>query len=147
MLLPTYCASGSRNQMESSGLDADWFFIQKSIYLPLFPSHINIICLSHTRQCALQCNYLVFRKVSPFHYKSTSPHFDWCSFTNPPLSREANEASCKWGKSFLICLLYITWDFICFQFLLPSPKLYPLAQEISELPIILQMWVPNGFTE
>lgn len=49
-------------------------------------------------------------------------------------------------QSFLICLLYIIWDFIGFQFL-PSPKLCSLAEKISEPPIILQVWVPNVFIE
>lgn len=48
-------------------------------------------------------------------------------------------------QSFLIFLQYILWDFIGFYFLLPSPKLCPLAEKTSEPPIIL--WAPNELTE
>lgn len=115
-------------------------FSSRSLCIYLFSHLIQTLSAYHTRQCALQCNYLVFRKVFPFCSKSTSPHFDWCTSSNPSVSQETmnNHSS--------FCLLYIIWDFIGFQFL-PSPKLCSPSEKISEPPIILQVWVPNVFIE
>jgi len=79
----TYCGSDLESEMVSSGLAVHWFFIQKFTYLHTFPSQINFIYLSHSWQCALQCNYLVFREVSPLCSESTSWYFYRCTFIEP----------------------------------------------------------------
>lgn len=87
--LPTYCGSGTWSERWClSGLAVDWFFIQKFTYLLTFPSHKKCRYPSHTWQCALQSNYSVFRKVSPFCFETPSLYFHWCTFINPSVSWE-----------------------------------------------------------
>lgn len=124
-----------------SRLAVEWFFIQKFTYLLTFPSHINFIYLSHIWQCALRCNYLVVIKLSPFCSESTSQYFHWCTFVDPSVSLETVN-----NHSPFTC--YIQFGiYRLLYFLLPTLKLSPVAEKRSELHIILQVWVPNGFIQ